>query len=516
MLPLALCGAVLAADPYPVPPPRPVTGSITLGCYYFPGFFHPLRWKPMRDYGEPIPLLGFYRDGEPVVSDWHIRWAVEHGISFFVFDWYYDHVEGVVSAHNAALDHGFLRARYRSLMRFSLMWCNEENRPPDYTEEQMVRLAQVVLDRYLSQDNFLTVDGRPVLWISRPLRLLERFGVDGLKRVFAAMNEVLAAGGRPPFYLVGNAGERLDELAAAGFAAVSAYNYPTAGMGPGERSAPYATMVEGIRAIWSDVKARSPLPYIVPVSPGWDSRPWYGEDALVRTDPSPELFGRMCRDAIEAVDPRVNMVIAECWNEFGEGSYLEPTQRYGFTTLDALRAAFCPEAGEHLDLTPTGLGVAVPVFDEIPSLGPDEIAAQGGNLLYNPGAEREWGWQHYDGLAVARSEIAPHGGRWCLNVPAGRPGLKSLWLVEGEPGRTYRVSAWVRCAPGATVTLKLAVYGPGGWTGRYVDIATTDATVWTEVAGEYTPPADAPTLSVEFTTAGGDVAIDDVAVMAVH
>jgi hypothetical protein len=45
---------------------------------------------PFRRRAFPIPVLGSYRDGEPEVSDWHIKWAVERGISFFFFfalDW---------------------------------------------------------------------------------------------------------------------------------------------------------------------------------------------------------------------------------------------------------------------------------------------------------------------------------------------------------------------------------------------------------------------------------------------
>ena len=39
---------------------------------------------------ERTPLLGYYREGDPSVMDWQIKWVVEHGISFFAFDWYWD------------------------------------------------------------------------------------------------------------------------------------------------------------------------------------------------------------------------------------------------------------------------------------------------------------------------------------------------------------------------------------------------------------------------------------------
>lgn len=119
---LCVSSFVLAQPADYVPEPVPCESALTVGCYYFPGHFSPARWIPMRDAGYPMPLLGYYRDGTPEVADWHIKWAVEHGIDFFAFDWYGSHVSGPNDEHNKALDEGFLRARYRNRMQFCLMW----------------------------------------------------------------------------------------------------------------------------------------------------------------------------------------------------------------------------------------------------------------------------------------------------------------------------------------------------------------------------------------------------------
>lgn len=43
----------------------------------------------LNTFSERTPLLGYYAEGHPTVMDRQITWAVEHGISFFVFDWYW-------------------------------------------------------------------------------------------------------------------------------------------------------------------------------------------------------------------------------------------------------------------------------------------------------------------------------------------------------------------------------------------------------------------------------------------
>lgn len=48
-----------------------------------------------------------------------------------------------------------------------------------------------------------------------------------------------------------------------------------------------------------------------------------------------------------------NMVLISTWNEYGEGTYVMPTERFGFGYLDAIRTAFTKDNTEHNDLTLT-------------------------------------------------------------------------------------------------------------------------------------------------------------------
>ena len=179
-----------------------------------------------------------------------------------------------------------------------------------------------------------------------------------------------------------------------------------------------------------------------------------------------------------------------------------------------MRRVFCPTAGPHRDLTPQALQVPVPVFDEIPSLTEADVAAQGGNRVYNPGAERRWGWAYYDGSPAERVTETPYAGRYCLRVPADKSGAKSLWLIAGEAGATYRVSARVRCGPGAEAVVKVAPFRTAfTWAGRYVDIGRASGADWVEVAGQYVVPADAPYISIELSVTGGDAWFDEASVV---
>jgi len=498
------------------PPPRPVPTKVKVGCYYFPGFFNAARWSPIKVFGKPVPLLGYYRDGLPAVSDWHIKWALENGISYFVFDWYYDHVNGRVSEHNAALDKGSLNAKYRHLMRFAVMWCNEESPDsPPYTVGQMAMLGRN-LGPYFRRRNYLRIDGRPVVVISRPARLIRSFG----ERFRGLIPEISRAAGLTSgrtIFFVALASKPEAILKRMGFAATTAYNYAghrASNVGSRLR-APYEDMIAAYEQIWQRMTAPGALPYIVPVSPGWDSRPWYGPRAFVRSGSTPAKFRTMCERAKKYVDPRLNMVIAECWNEFGEGSYLEPCREFGFGFLHAVRDVFGVGGPYPEDVVPTREQRAKMTFRTIP---PDprqqSLKQQEGNLLAEPHMEEGTGWVNFDGGPSRFVTATPHRGRRCLEVRPGE-GCKSVVPVPAVFQRTYRLSAWVRCSPGARAVIRSALFDAARkWIGRYRPVGVSEATGWRRVQNDLkvTDPS-VGALNIEFVARDGTIWVDDAAIV---
>lgn len=495
-----------------VPTPRPVPSSVRVGCYYFPGHFSAARWSPIKAHGRPKPLLGTYRDGMPEVSDWHIKWAVEHTISFFVFDWYYDHVSARISEHNAALETGFLRAKHRGLMSFALMWCNEESRDaPPYTRDQMLALGRT-LARYFREPNYLRIGGRPVVVISRPGRLIDSFG-DDFRELNAPVSSAAGLSQNRSIFFVALASTPDPQLERMGFSATTAYNYAgtrTAKAGSRLR-ATYDDMIITYERIWRKMRTPGALPYIVPLSPGWDSRPWYGAEAFVRTGSSPTRFRDMCERSIPYVDPRLNMVLVECWNEFGEGSAIEPCEEHGFGYLHAIRDTFATESDVPRDSVPDLKTRSRLCFKTVPP-GRNARARtpQAGNLLADPGMEEGTGWLTYSGVASRYVTHTRHGGQGCIEVRPGE-GCKPVAATEVVYGRTYAFSCWANCAPGGRVLMRAALFGrQGKWLGDYESLDETTAHEWTCL--QHTLPisrTDVHSMKLELVAEGSPAWVDD-------
>lgn len=351
-----------------VPEPAPAASEYVVGSYYFPGWRQGTHsgWTAIMPFPERKPVLGWYQEGDPAIADWHTKWAVEHGISFFAYDWYWD--RGARSLEHALHD-GYLKSRYRSYLKFCLLWANH-NPPGSTSEEDLEAVTRFWLDNYFHEPEYLLVDNKPVVIIFSPYRITSDIGSEAAAKAFERMASMCRAEGFDGLYLVGCVRPdrwALEWLRTEGYAAASGYNYPDAGMRPEDGvRAPYDAAVEGYHALWQQAAEAGVLDYIPITDPGWDSRPWHGDAALVRTGKHPDKFRRMLELARAYADEhpvgseRMKMVLIECWNEFGEGASIEPHREFGFGYLDAVRQVFADAAEPHDDVIPADIGLAVP------------------------------------------------------------------------------------------------------------------------------------------------------------
>ena len=82
-------------------------------------------WKRIEPWPERRPAIGWYDEGTPEVADWHIKYALEHGINGFIYCWYRAHYEPQIEHRlGHAIHDGLFKARYGDMFTFTIMWEN--------------------------------------------------------------------------------------------------------------------------------------------------------------------------------------------------------------------------------------------------------------------------------------------------------------------------------------------------------------------------------------------------------
>lgn len=83
------------------------------------------------------------------------------------------------------------------------------------------------------------------------------------------------------------------------------------------------------------------LEYVYPqITPRKDKTPRAGERALIYSDSTPEKFRKAVKMALECIKEKQNehkILFLNSWNEWGEGSYMEPDIVFGHQYLDVLK-----------------------------------------------------------------------------------------------------------------------------------------------------------------------------------
>ena len=192
-----------------IPEPQPVRTSILIGAHNCPLWEanQPQMWNQVIKHPERTPALGFYAQENPEVADWETKWAVEHGVSFFVYCWYRNGQGGPVKMRfGSAIHDALLKSRYVSKMKFTVMWENQARGVAGVSSEAdlMQNLLPFWIENYFRHPSYLKIDNKPLLFIYRPEFLVQDLGgEDKVRAAFDKMRAACRKAGFDGLYLLG-------------------------------------------------------------------------------------------------------------------------------------------------------------------------------------------------------------------------------------------------------------------------------------------------------------------------
>lgn len=319
-----------------------------------------------------VPLWGYEDEADPAVMSKKIDTAKSYGIDAFVFDWYW--YEGPFLER--ALNEGFLGSGNDKL-QFALMWANHDwtnfhpatrtrPYPTDFwwttTADTVGFVWDYLIENYFTHPLYFKVDGKPYFSIYGTNRfIIQMGGVERCTRALALLQEKARAAGLPGVHLNGMWWDNMDESPASicpqsqwveiGFSSYTSYNIPLYTFPPEEfPKTDYDNAYKVYYGMRDHAVATLPAPYYPVITMGWDSSPRTVQTEVYERldypyfaimEPTPEKFGARVAEAVAQLKERpVNerLLFINAWNEWTEGSYLEPDVKHKYGFLESLKA----------------------------------------------------------------------------------------------------------------------------------------------------------------------------------
>lgn len=316
------------------------------------------------------PRWGYVNEADPYVMEMEIAAAADHGVSVFIYDWYWFDRRPFLEN---CLDEGFLRASNRSRMKFYLMWANHDantvwdKRVSGVCDSVVWQgsvdrrgfddVADRAVGRYFTQPNYYTIGGCPVYMIYDVSNLIRGLGgVDAARAALDSFREKTVRAGFPGLHLQlvawsenavnlsgvdsGRSGSTADAVKMLGFDSITNYQF----VHFTDIDRPYREILGSVRTEWERIDRTYRVPYFPHISIGWDNNPRYREfrPGIVR-DNTPSAFGEgleMAKAYVDSHSLPAPLITVNSWNEWTETSYLEPDDLNGYGYLDEVRRVF--------------------------------------------------------------------------------------------------------------------------------------------------------------------------------
>ena len=377
------------AQPKPAPQDSTIVippGNVTVACYYFPNW-GPLatsEWNTLR-FAQPkfpghqqpkVPLWGYENENDPVVMAKKIDSAANNGISAFIFDWYFydpatSQTPGGKYLYNA-LEEGFLGATNNSRLKFALMWCNHDvgTMKGAVSPQTFDEISDYVIANYFSQPCYWKIDGCPYFSIYEFNTFLQTFNNDTTAAVAAlqSFRTKVKNAGFPDLHLDGSlygfSGlNRNQIIKTLNINSVSTYVWEHHVVLPDFPTTDYSLVADnyfkyvenggGYNGLETPANT-IPTPYYINVSMGWDSSPRCGAvtASYWMSNRSPYPFGPVvinntpyqfkkylakAKSLTMLKPPNQRIIVVNAWNEWTEGSYLEPDTINGLKYQAAIK-----------------------------------------------------------------------------------------------------------------------------------------------------------------------------------
>jgi hypothetical protein len=283
------------------------------------------------------PLIGLYDSTDPDVLECHLLQMKLAGINGVIVDWY-----GIGDAADYPPVHAATKAMFTATGRLNMKFAacyedrsielmvNWDKLKPEEAGDELRRTLRWMQENWFSKGHYLQLNGRPLLLNFGPIYIHDG---DIWDKALADLPT------RPAFFALHHLWRQV--RADGGFTWIH--------HDPWEGTPSAARIRERIKEVFTYF-THNPAKAIVSAYPGYNDVYENGSRVLAHRD------GKTLQETLEvglAGDwPLIQLVT---WNDYGEGTMIEPTHEFGYTFLEVIQQARRQELGDAFPFTPADL-----------------------------------------------------------------------------------------------------------------------------------------------------------------
>lgn len=365
---------------------KSIKNEYTVAAFYWPAYHYEPRaeflfpektgeWEIIRNskpkeegHKQPkVPLWGYLDEADPVDMDKKITTALDYGVNTFIFDWYWFEKQPFLEN---CINNGFLKAN-NNRMNFYLMWANHDattywdvDNPKidsvmwdgEVDREQFDVVVDRVINQYFKNPSYLKINDEPVFCIYELNTLIN--GLGGAEQTKEALDYFVQKtkdAGFSGLHLQGILWEALpstiegvpgdsiksqnEVLEYFGFKSLTNYCWAHLQNPDGD----YEVWGDASTDMWNKFRDDFSMTYFPNVTVSWDANPRFLFKAGYINNSTPQKFEKYLVKAKNFIDENniePKIVTINAWNEWSEGSYLEPDTIWKYEYLDAVKNVF--------------------------------------------------------------------------------------------------------------------------------------------------------------------------------
>lgn len=300
------------------------------------------------------PLMGNYSSSDPIVISKQIDWAIGYGVNIICFDfgWFNQYTPFDQVAIDSVLTSQLSEEVYFTVLYFPDRF---SNLPKNRAKDVIVNHFDYLAEHYFSVPSYYQIDEKPLVFIIGLEEYYNIFNTTGTYLLFQEIKNRLKQDNLEPFFIFEL--DPLDEIdPTMNLEDILDGFFHWGGVWAGFENTSisytqYSTKYQLINNRSKEIAEKTNVNFCPLIIPGFNDWPYskYYQNDIFEIRRNDTEFNYFFKSSIQTINKNPPLIFIHTWNDFHEGTSIEPSIEYGFRYLNYIKDFILGKGIESVD-----------------------------------------------------------------------------------------------------------------------------------------------------------------------